>query len=120
MMPLMNTFSRPEISGWKPAPSSIRADTRPCTATVPVVGFVMPPFSVSPDAFEVESVFEVPLAFVLDVRNHLPRDRAQQQALEQRAPGSGAQSGDEIRITGADAAVDLQRARPGPRWPDSS
>ena len=38
MMPLMNTFSRPEISGWKPAPSSMSADTRPLTVTRPVVG----------------------------------------------------------------------------------
>ena len=33
MTPLMNTFSRPLISGWKPAPSSIRAETRPPTLT---------------------------------------------------------------------------------------
>ena len=38
IMPLMKTFSRPEISGWKPAPSSISADTRPFTSTVPAVG----------------------------------------------------------------------------------
>ena len=42
MMPLMKTFSRPEISGWNPAPSSISAEIRPSTATVPVVGRVMP------------------------------------------------------------------------------
>jgi hypothetical protein len=42
MMPLMNTFSRPEISGWKPAPNSISADTRPSTRTVPEVGLVIP------------------------------------------------------------------------------
>ena len=42
MMPLMKTFSRPEISGWNPAPSSISADTRPFTVTVPLVGRVMP------------------------------------------------------------------------------
>ena len=30
-MPLMKTFSRPEISGWKPAPSSISAEMRPST-----------------------------------------------------------------------------------------
>ena len=35
MMPLMNTFSRPEISGWKPAPSSMSAEMRPFTFTVP-------------------------------------------------------------------------------------
>ena len=47
MMPLMKTFSRPEISGWKPAPSSMRAEIRPSTFTVPVVGFVMPATSFS-------------------------------------------------------------------------
>src|SRR5579862_2145897 len=47
MMPLMNTFSRPEISGWKPAPSSMSADTRPSTRTVPDVGLVMPAMSLS-------------------------------------------------------------------------
>src|SRR5713226_1730848 len=55
MMPLMKTFSRPEISGWNPAPSSISADTRPFTATLPLVGFVMPATSLSavllPDPF---------------------------------------------------------------------
>ncbi len=38
MMPLMKTFSRPEISGWKPAPSSMSAEMRPSTVTLPVVG----------------------------------------------------------------------------------
>ena len=42
MMPLMATFSRPLISGWKPAPSSIKAEMRPATARVPRVGGVMP------------------------------------------------------------------------------
>ena len=55
MMPLMNTFSRPEISGWKPAPSSMRAEMRPFTCTLPVVGFVIPATSFSsvllPDPF---------------------------------------------------------------------
>ena len=47
MMPLMNTFSRPEISGWKPAPSSISAEIRPLTVTVPLVGLVIPATSLS-------------------------------------------------------------------------
>ena len=47
MTPLMNTFSRPEISGWNPAPSSISADTRPLTRTMPLVGLVMPATSLS-------------------------------------------------------------------------
>ena len=36
----------------------------------PVVGFVNPPFEVKADPFEVADVFEVPLSFVLDTRNH--------------------------------------------------
>ena len=47
MMPLMKTFSRPEISGWKPAPSSINAEIRPLTRTLPDVGLVMPATSFS-------------------------------------------------------------------------
>ncbi len=38
----MKMFSRPEISGWKPAPSSIRAEMRPWVTTSPAVGLLMP------------------------------------------------------------------------------
>lgn len=37
---------------------------------VPVVGFVAPGFTLTPDAAEVAEVFEVPLAFLLDPGNH--------------------------------------------------
>jgi 8-oxo-dGTP pyrophosphatase MutT (NUDIX family) len=37
---------------------------------VPVVALVHPPFDLAPDAFEVDEVFEVPLAFLLDPANH--------------------------------------------------
>lgn len=37
----------------------------------PVVGLVTPPFELTPDAFEVDEIFEVPLAVLLDARNHL-------------------------------------------------
>ena len=47
MMPLMKTFSRPEISGWNPAPSSMSAEMRPSTTRLPVVGLVMPATSFS-------------------------------------------------------------------------
>ena len=47
MIPLMNTFSRPEISGWNPAPSSISAEIRPFTVTVPCDGLVIPATSLS-------------------------------------------------------------------------
>ena len=42
----------------------------------PAVAFVRPGFNLQLDETEVENVFEVPLEFVLDVRNHLPRDRS--------------------------------------------
>lgn len=42
---------------------------------VPVVGLVTPPFTLSPDSFEVKEVFEVPLAFFLDPSNHQRHSR---------------------------------------------
>ena len=36
----------------------------------PVVGWIEPGFSLTPDPFEVAEVFEVPLAFLLDPANH--------------------------------------------------
>lgn len=36
----------------------------------PVVSFVEPAFQLNPDPFEVADVFEVPLGFILDSRNH--------------------------------------------------
>lgn len=42
----------------------------------PVVGFVRAGFDLRLDRTEVEDAFEVPLEFVLDPRNHLPRARA--------------------------------------------
>ena len=39
----------------------------------PVVGFVEPGFDLIPDRVEVDSVFEVPLAFLLDPANHKER-----------------------------------------------
>jgi 8-oxo-dGTP pyrophosphatase MutT (NUDIX family) len=41
----------------------------------PVVAFVQPGFTLRLDTEEVEDVFEVPLEYVLDPDNHLPRDR---------------------------------------------
>jgi 8-oxo-dGTP pyrophosphatase MutT (NUDIX family) len=41
----------------------------------PVVGFVRPGFTLRLDVTEVEDVFEVPLAFVLDPSHHVPRER---------------------------------------------
>ncbi len=39
-------------------------------AVTPVVGWAEPPIAFRPDPHEVEEVFEVPLAFLLDTRNH--------------------------------------------------
>jgi len=36
----------------------------------PFIGVVSPPFELSPDRHEVDEVFEVPLSFLLDARNH--------------------------------------------------
>ena len=36
----------------------------------PIVGWTQPPIDYTPDPHEVADVFEVPLAFLLDVRNH--------------------------------------------------
>jgi 8-oxo-dGTP pyrophosphatase MutT (NUDIX family) len=42
----------------------------------PVVAFVQPGFDLALDRTEVDDVFEVPLEFVLDPANHLPRTRS--------------------------------------------
>jgi 8-oxo-dGTP pyrophosphatase MutT (NUDIX family) len=39
-------------------------------AVTPIVGWAEPPLAYSPDPHEVADVFEVPLAFLLDTRNH--------------------------------------------------
>jgi 8-oxo-dGTP pyrophosphatase MutT (NUDIX family) len=44
--------------------------TRTGFIITPVVGIVSPPFRIVPDPFEVAEVFEVPLSFLLDPRNH--------------------------------------------------
>jgi len=41
----------------------------------PLVGIIDPPFTLSPDSFEVAEVFEVPLDFVLDQANHQLQSR---------------------------------------------
>lgn len=44
--------------------------TRTGFVVTPVVGIVSPPFALKPDAHEVAEIFEVPLSFLLDRRNH--------------------------------------------------
>jgi 8-oxo-dGTP pyrophosphatase MutT (NUDIX family) len=49
--------------------------TRTGFRVTPVIGLVAPPLELAPDPREVEAVFEVPLAFLLDPRNHQRRTR---------------------------------------------
>lgn len=55
--------------------------TRTGFRITPVVGIVSPPFELRPDANEVEEIFEVPLAFLLDPANHLRQSREWQGEL---------------------------------------
>jgi 8-oxo-dGTP pyrophosphatase MutT (NUDIX family) len=45
--------------------------TRTGYRVTPVVGYLVPPFDLAPDTFEVAEIFEVPLRFLLDPANHL-------------------------------------------------
>jgi 8-oxo-dGTP pyrophosphatase MutT (NUDIX family) len=49
--------------------------TRTGFQVTPVVGVLTPPLDLVPDPREVEEVFEVPLAFLLDPANHLRQNR---------------------------------------------
>jgi 8-oxo-dGTP pyrophosphatase MutT (NUDIX family) len=49
--------------------------TRTGFRVTPVIGLIQPPLEVVPDAREVEEVFEVPLAFLLDPANHRRESR---------------------------------------------
>jgi 8-oxo-dGTP pyrophosphatase MutT (NUDIX family) len=73
----------------------------------PAVGFVRPGFDLRLDETEVDSVFEVPLEFVLDARNHLPRDRsvAGHRVVTHEIPFEGRQ------IWGATASMLITLAR---------
>jgi 8-oxo-dGTP pyrophosphatase MutT (NUDIX family) len=57
--------------------------TRTGYRVTPVVGLLQPPLNLVPDPREVEEVFEVPLAFLLDPRNH----RRQTRELNGRSVG---------------------------------
>ncbi|MES2048453.1 MAG: CoA pyrophosphatase [Pseudomonadota bacterium] len=39
----------------------------------PVIALIQPPFNLTPDSFEVASIFEVPLSFLMDAKNHQRR-----------------------------------------------
>jgi 8-oxo-dGTP pyrophosphatase MutT (NUDIX family) len=49
--------------------------TRTGFEVTPVVGIVTPPFAIKPDPFEVAEVFEVPLSFIIDPKNHQKQSR---------------------------------------------
>lgn len=49
--------------------------TRTGFRITPVVGILTPPFDLQPDANEVEAIFEVPLAFLLDPANRQRQSR---------------------------------------------
>lgn len=49
--------------------------TRTGFRVTPVIGLIEPPLELVPDAREVDEVFEVPLAFVLDPANHRRESR---------------------------------------------
>jgi 8-oxo-dGTP pyrophosphatase MutT (NUDIX family) len=57
--------------------------TRTGYQVTPIVGLLTPPLELVPDPREVEEVFEVPLAFLLDPRNH----RRQTRELKGRTVG---------------------------------
>jgi 8-oxo-dGTP pyrophosphatase MutT (NUDIX family) len=49
--------------------------TRTGYQVTPIVGLLTPPLELVPDPREVQEVFEVPLAFLLDPRNHVRQTR---------------------------------------------
>lgn len=50
-------------------------ETSTAYGVAPFVAWVRPPFALTVDAFEVADVFEVPLTFILDRRNHTRESR---------------------------------------------
>jgi 8-oxo-dGTP pyrophosphatase MutT (NUDIX family) len=57
--------------------------TRTGYVVAPIIGLLTPPFDLVPDPREVDEVFEVPLAFLLDPANH----RRQTRVLQGRTVG---------------------------------
>lgn len=75
--------------------------TRTGYRVTPVVGLVPPPLELVPDPREVEEVFEVPLAFLLDPANHQRETRD----LAGRNVGFWVMQYDRHRIWGATAGM---------------
>ena len=55
--------------------------TRTGFVVTPIVGLVRPPFEIAPDPVEVADVFEVPVSFILDRRNHERHSREWQNKI---------------------------------------
>jgi 8-oxo-dGTP pyrophosphatase MutT (NUDIX family) len=81
--------------------------TRTGYRVTPVVGLVRPPLELAPDPGEVEAVFEVPLAFLLDTRNH----RRQTREFQGRTVGYYEMPYENRHIWGATAGMIVNLAR---------
>ena len=75
--------------------------TRTGYRVTPVVGVLSPPLELAPDRREVEEVFEVPLEFLLDPRNHQRHTRE----LQGRSVGFYAMEYESRTIWGATAGM---------------
>jgi 8-oxo-dGTP pyrophosphatase MutT (NUDIX family) len=75
--------------------------TRTGYQVTPIVGLLVPPLELVPDPREVQEVFEVPLAFLLDPRNH----RRQSRELNGRTVGFYEMKFEERIIWGATAGM---------------
>ena len=75
--------------------------TRTGYRVTPVIGLVAPPLVLTPDRSEVDDVFEVPLAFLLDPRNH----RRETRELAGRTVAYWVMQYGERRIWGATAGM---------------
>ena len=81
--------------------------TRTGYRVTPVIGLVVPPLVLKPDPHEVEDVFEVPLAFLLDPANH----RRESRDLGGKPVGFWVMQHGERRIWGATAGMLLTLCR---------
>jgi 8-oxo-dGTP pyrophosphatase MutT (NUDIX family) len=75
--------------------------TRTGYRVTPVIGLVAPPLALAPDSREVDEVFEVPLAFLLDPANH----RRETRELAGRTVGYWVMQYRSRRIWGATAGM---------------
>ena len=75
--------------------------TRTGFRVTPVVGLLTPPVALTPDPREVEEVFEVPLAFLLDPKNH----RRETRELQGRTVGYYVMRYENRTIWGATAGM---------------